>query len=88
MGRRVSEKPKRVTIGVRVDENERKLLTECCERSGLTISDILRVGIDAALEVNKRVSCGVDLSSSKDFTGFGFGFGAGCDIDGDLDDLE
>lgn len=48
MGRRASLDSKTVVIGVRVNKKEKSDLAKVCEESGMTISDILRVGINHA----------------------------------------
>ncbi len=45
MGRPTTE-PKTSVARLRLSDNERKKLDECCRLSGLSITDVLKLGID------------------------------------------
>lgn len=45
MGRPTND-PKTNVARLRLSDNERKKLDECCKMSGMTISEVLKLGID------------------------------------------
>lgn len=46
MGRPLSDKPKSTQVSVRFDDEGIKLLTECCEKTNMLKSHILREGLE------------------------------------------
>lgn len=46
MGRPLSDKPKSTQVSVRFDDEGIKLLTECCEKTNMPKSHILREGLE------------------------------------------
>lgn len=51
MGRPKAESPKNVQIKIRADQKTVDLLSYCCDKTGMTKSDVIRLGIEKVREM-------------------------------------